>query len=103
MAARLVGIQSCDAEAAYHLRPLCSLHPAAPSLDRGMLLTSHHRPPDAHPAAAAPTFLRCIISCKKVGLHAYGSSAPRLEACSIEKCKAQGVRAQESATPALYG
>ena len=52
---------------------------------------------------AAPTFVRCTVTGKKVGLHAYGSSAPRLEACAIEKCGAQGVRAQESATPALLG
>lgn len=53
--------------------------------------------------AAAPTFVRCTITGKKVGLHAYGSSTPRLEACALEKCGTQGVRAQESAAPALLG
>ncbi len=63
-----------------------------------------HRPPALHPpAAAAPTFLRCTISAKKVGLKAYGASAPRLEACAIERCGEQGLRAQESAAPALQG
>lgn len=53
--------------------------------------------------AAAPTFLRCTISAKKCGLEAYGSSAPRLEACTLEQCGEQGVRAQEGAAPLLHG
>ncbi|PRW57622.1 tetratricopeptide repeat 1 [Chlorella sorokiniana] len=52
---------------------------------------------------AAPTFVRCTITGKKVGLHAYGSSNPRLEVCAFEKCGAQGVHAQDSAAPALLG
>ncbi|KAL4457278.1 hypothetical protein ABPG75_012143 [Micractinium tetrahymenae] len=52
--------------------------------------------------AAAPTFLRCLISAKKVGVKAWGSSAPRLEQCLVQKCGEQGLRAQESAAPLLH-
>lgn len=59
--------------------------------------------PAARPPAAAPTFLRCTLTAKKVGLKAYGSSAPVLQACAIEQCGEQGLRAQEAAAPALHG
>ena len=60
-------------------------------------------PPPRRPHAAAPTFLRCVISSKKCGVKAYGDSAPRFEQCSIEKCGEQGVRAMERAAPLLLG
>ncbi|KAL4421167.1 hypothetical protein ABPG77_003350 [Micractinium sp. CCAP 211/92] len=53
--------------------------------------------------AASPTFLRCLITAKKVGLKAWGSSAPRLEQCLVQKCGEQGLRVQESAAPLLHG
>jgi hypothetical protein len=61
-----------------------------------------------HPALlpcgiAAPTFVRCMFEGKKVGLKAYGTSAPRFERCSIEKCGEQGVRAMEASAPVLLG
>ena len=55
------------------------------------------------PPAAVPTFLCCIITAKKCGVRAYGSSAPRLEQCSIEKCGEQGLKAMEQAAPVLQG
>jgi hypothetical protein len=53
--------------------------------------------------AALPTFLCCVITAKKCGVRAYGSSAPRLEQCSMEKCGEQGLKAMEQAAPVLQG
>lgn len=62
-------------------------------------LSRRCRPPTP---AAAPTFLRCLITAKKVGVKAWGSAAPKLEQCLVQKCGEQGVRAQESAAPVLH-
>jgi hypothetical protein len=46
---------------------------------------------------AQPTLSHCIITAKKAGVRAFGSSKVKLTNCIIEKCGHQGVRAQESA------
>lgn len=61
------------------------------------------RPRRLFPAAAAPSLLRCTLTAKKVGLKAYGTSAPRLEGCRLETCGEQGLRAHEAAAAALHG
>ena len=60
-------------------------------------------PTSPPPAAAAPTVLCCVITAKTCGVRAYGSSAPRLEQCSIEQCGEQGLKAMEHAAPVLHG
>lgn len=46
---------------------------------------------------AQPTLSHCIITAKRAGVRAFGSSNVKLTNCIIEKCGHQGVRAQEGA------
>lgn len=46
---------------------------------------------------ASPLLRGCTITGKKCGVMAFGTSRPRLEACMVEKCGEQGVRAMENA------
>jgi hypothetical protein len=55
------------------------------------------------PCAATPTFVQCTFEAKKCGLKAYGTSMPRLERCTFEKCGEQGLRAMDAAAPTLAG